>query len=97
MEIYFRDKKLQRLVEDERLLVKTLGKIRSNILLRRLDDMAVANSVTLLKSLPGRFHELTGNRNGQWACDLDHPYRLVFEVEGETTVNIIEIIDYHGK
>ena len=27
----------------------------------------------------GHYHELTGDRKGEWACDLDQPYRLIFE------------------
>ena len=45
-------------------------------------------------------------RAGQWACDLDHPYRLIFKpvmnsdgnIIGliiEQTVSILEIVDYH--
>ncbi len=52
------------------------------------------------------------DRKGQWACDLDHPYRLIFTPH-ETpiptdpngryiwieikSVEIVEIVDYHSK
>ena len=40
---------------------------------------------------------LKGNRKNQFAVDLVHPYRLVFEKKGTEIqiANIIEIIDYH--
>ena len=42
-------------------------------------------------------HPLKGNRKNQFAVDLVHPYRLVFEKKGTEIqiANIIEIIDYH--
>ena len=45
----------------------------------------------------GRCHPLKGNRKNQYAVDLVHPYRLVFEkVEDQIQiVSITEIIDYH--
>ena len=63
-------------------------------------------AIDALKNVAGRFHELTGNRAGQWACDLDHPYRLIFKpvlnsdgnIVGlivEQTVSILEIVNYH--
>ena len=63
-----------------------------------------------MRHLPGNFHELTGNRKGQWACNLDQPYRLIFapttdpiptDDDGKNIwlelieVEIIEIVDYH--
>ena len=40
---------------------------------------------------------LTQNRKGQYAVDLVHPYRLVFEKNGDEIqiANILEIVDYH--
>ena len=32
-----------------------------------------------MRWLPGRCHELTGNRKGQLSVDLDGPYRLIFK------------------
>jgi proteic killer suppression protein len=31
-----------------------------------------------MKPLPGRCHELIGDRSGQLSLDLDHPWRLIF-------------------
>ena len=45
----------------------------------------------------GRCHPLKGNRKGQYAMDLVHPYRLIFEqIEDEIKIaNVMEIVDYH--
>lgn len=39
----------------------------------------------------------TYNRKGQYAVDLVHPYRLIFEKHGNEIqiAHIMEIVDYH--
>ena len=79
---------------------------------RRLDDIRAAENMEVLMTLPGRCHPLKANKKGQWAIDLEHPYRLVFEPLEDplpiskdgwldlkliTTVKLIEVEDYHGK
>ena len=66
------------------------------------------NARTLAKvpaTPPERRHRLTGRRKGQYAVDLVHPYRLVFEpTSGKagaddpgavTAITIVEVVDYH--
>ena len=45
----------------------------------------------------GRCHPLHQNRKNQYAVDLVHPMRLVFEKRGTQIqiANITEIVDYH--
>ena len=45
----------------------------------------------------GRCHLLKGDRKNQYAVDLIHPYRLVFEKKGNEIqiAFILEIVDYH--
>lgn len=65
-----------------------------------------------VRNLPGHYHELRDDRKGQWSCDLDQPYRLIFKPHEDpipedeygryiwieiTVVEIIEIANYHGK
>jgi len=74
--------------------------------------MYAAETYDDLRNLPGRYHELKNQRKGQWACDLDHPYRLIFTPQERpipadkngkfiwieiTSVEIIEITDYHKE
>ncbi len=49
----------------------------------RLDDLQAAPTLATMRGLPGRCHELTGNRAGQLSLDLVHPYRLIFEPADE--------------
>jgi proteic killer suppression protein len=51
---------------------------RAKSIRRRLDDLRAAPSLEVMRSLPGRCHELKGNRAGRLSLDLDGPYRLLF-------------------
>ncbi len=110
MDIKFGQKKLEKLANDSRKCFKDLGQIRGKLYLKRLNDLSDAENLEKVRYAPGNFHELTGNRKGQWACDLDQPYRLIFKPQsnpiptnddGQSVwieivgVEIIEIVDYH--
>jgi len=112
VEIKFTDKRLEKLANDDRKMLKELGKVRATILRRRLTQMEDANTLEDVRYLPGNYHELTQNRKGQWGCDLDQPYRLIFTAQERpipstkdgkyiwleiSGVEIIEIIDYHKE
>lgn len=77
-----------------------------------MTDLLAATCLEDLRNVPGtgRLHELTGDRKGQFAMDLLHPYRLIFEPTENppplkddggldwlqiTAVTIVEIADYH--
>lgn len=80
MVILFKTTKLERECNNENLLVKRFGVLRSKLLKRRLTELQAAASLNVLRLLPqSRCHELKGNRKGQLSVDLDHPYRLTFE------------------
>ena len=110
MRVSFADRRLGKLVNDDRKLWKELGKQRAIILRRRLAQLQDAQTLEEVRYLPGNYHELKNNRKGQWACDLDQPYRLVFKPDitpvpineqGQycwakiTGITIIELINYH--
>ncbi|MBQ9642051.1 MAG: type II toxin-antitoxin system RelE/ParE family toxin [Bacteroidaceae bacterium] len=112
MEIRFRDSKLEKLSKDERKCLRTLGAMRGRLFLSRLLDLSDADSLEDVRYMPGHYHELTADRKGQWACNLDQPYRLIFEPhlkpiptspDGKfiwieiKAVEIVEISNYHGK
>ena len=59
-------------------LVKKHNRQRARLLRRRLDDLRAAPNLRALRNLPGRCHELKGDRAGQLSLDLDGPYRLLF-------------------
>ena len=79
MEITFSNKKLEKLANDDSKCLKEFGKLRADKYKIRLSQLRFAQTLEDVRMMPGNYHELTGNRKGQWACDLDQPYRLVFE------------------
>lgn len=112
MDVTFANKKLRKCANDDRFAIRELGKLRFEIFKRRMAALYVAENMEELKHVPGHWHELTGNRKGQWACDLDQPYRLIFEPQERPiptdkqgkciwveikAVEIIEITNYHKE
>jgi len=112
VKITFTDKNLAEQANDDRLMGKALGKIRAKIFRRRLAQLEDAETLEDLRNLPGNYHELKNDRKGQWACDLDQPYRLIFSPHEHpiptndagqyiwieiTGVEIVEIVNYHKE
>ena len=111
MEVYFTNTKLQKELQDRSRRQRKHGPRRAGLLQRRLDDLVDAETLEEMRPpMPGRCHELTGDRKGQIALDLDHPYRLIFEPYHDpiprkadggidwkaiTAVLIIGVEDYH--
>mgnify|MGYP000003460239 CR=1 FL=1 len=78
--------------------IRTYGVEMAEKLHSRLDQIRAIDSVEhLIQFQFGRCHALKGNRKNQYAMDLVHPYRLIFEKKGNDIqiVRIIEITDYH--
>ena len=65
---------------------------------QRIGEITASDTVEfMIQFRIGRCHSLHNNRKGQYAVDLVHPYRLVFEINGNEIqiANIMEIVDYH--
>lgn len=110
MNITFANKNLKKWANNDKQAIKKLGKRRAELYKQRLDDLMDVATLEEVRYLPGNYHELKGNRKGQWSCNLDQPYRLIFEphehpiptnesgqyIWGEIKgVEIMEITDYH--
>jgi len=110
MKIIFRNNKLRKQANNDHLLIRAYGKERALRIKQRLDDLLAAETLEAVRYLPGKYHELKGKRKGQIACDIGHPYRLIFRPvanplpinnDGQliwseiTIIEIIEIVDYH--
>jgi plasmid maintenance system killer protein len=52
--------------------------VRARKIQQRLVALRAAETLTDMRVLPGRCHELHGNLAGHLSLDLDHPYRLLF-------------------
>ena len=64
----------------------------------RIDQIRAVDTIEqMIQFNIGRCHPLHQNRQGQYAVDLIHPMRLVFEKkESEVQIAcIVEIVDYH--
>nr|WP_202944543.1 hypothetical protein [Oscillochloris trichoides] len=92
-------------------LSRRYGDEQARRILRRLDDLRAADTLDVLRTLPGRCHELKQDRIGQIAIDVRHPYRLIFVPAHDpiprredggldwshvTSVRILAVEDYHG-
>lgn len=100
------------MANNESFAIRNLGSLRAKLFKSRLDDLDAAITLEDVRFLPGNYHELKADRKGQWACDLDQPYRLIFKPHENpiptdkngkyiwieiTGVEVIEITNYHGK
>ena len=98
MDITYRNKKIKSVCTDAKTAVRAYGLEMALIIHQRIDEINAADTVEMLiRFRIGRCHPLMQNRKGQYAVDLVHPYRLVFEKIGDIIqiANILEIVDYH--
>lgn len=110
MEIAFATTRLQKQCSSGRGLRRRLGDQVARKATAHLATLAAATSLEDLRYLPGRCHELRGDRDGQLAIDLPDGKRLVLEPAAEPApskpdggldwtqvrdVRILEIEDYH--
>ena len=111
MQVSFRTKKMQKTCSSQKAMVREWGPRTAKKLQQRLAELAAANSLGDLRSLPAaRCHELSQDRKGQLAVDLAHPYRLIFEPDQKpvprksdhgldwprvTCIAVLEVTDYH--
>jgi plasmid maintenance system killer protein len=105
MEITFKSKKLQKICSSEKSLVIAYGQNCARKISSRLDDLQASPTLEAFKVLPGRCHELIGDRKGLLSLDVEHPLRLIFEPANEnvkmrehggldwSSVSAVEIID----
>lgn len=104
MDISFRDKKLKKLVDDEKQLLRKYGKVQAKKIYQRLGELVAAKNLYDISRLPqARLHKLEGNLHGHFAVDILQPYRIIFKSQNDelielvsiTSVCISKIVDYH--
>jgi proteic killer suppression protein len=111
MEVVFRTRKLQKASNSEELLEREYGAENGRLIMRRLTVLKEADSLAdVPRDRPDRCHQLEGKRKDQFAVDLKHPFRLVFEPAHDslprrgdggldlvhiTSICILDIEDYH--
>ena len=98
LKVEYKNKKLEKVCTDAKNAEKQYGRQMAEKIQFRIDQIRAADSIESLVQLHiGRCHSLTGDRNGQYAMDLVHPYRLIFCEKGKNIeiALILEIVDYH--
>ena len=111
MNVHFANNRLARLFNSQTRAVRQYGERRANLLLARLIVSENAPTLSDVSSQPPiRRHQLTGNRNEQFAVQVDYQYRLVFQPDHDpvprfpdggidlakvTAIVIVEVTDYH--
>ena len=96
MEVSYKSKKLERICTDFSEASRKHGKRMAKLIHQRIYELVAADSVDMLvKFKIGRCHSLDGKRDGQFAMDLEHPHRLIFESTDLGSIHVVEIVDYH--
>lgn len=110
MLIVFANTKMEKLFNSEKDLTRKYGQQAKKIRVRMAVLRAAANLARVSNLPPERCHELSEGRAGQFAVDLMHPFRLVFEPADEpvprkadggidlalvTKIRILNVEDYH--
>jgi plasmid maintenance system killer protein len=110
VDITFSTRKLEKQCNDSKTMTRAWGAFQAKKLRQRLDELKAASTLEVMRLLPGRCHELKGDRAGQISLDLEHPNRLVFEPANVpiprkqdgglnwtaiTAVRIIGVVDTH--
>lgn len=82
MELFFATARLAKACSSDKEMRRQFGTVRARRLAVRLQQLRLADSLADLEGVAGRFHELTQDLDGQYAVDLDGPYRLLFSAVG---------------
>lgn len=110
MEIQFASERLRDECNDSKSRARRYGKQGGKRLGQRLDDLDAVANLEDARSLPGKLHELKGDRKGQLAMTVDGGKRLIMEpVDPDqarkpdggldwtlvTAIRILAVEDYH--
>lgn len=98
IDVSYRTSQLRKVCENAEVATKKYGAEMAEKIHMRIDQIRAADSVEeLVQCRIGRCHPLQGNRKGQYAMYLTHPYRLILEKKNGKliAVEILEIVDYH--
>ncbi|MDM8212190.1 type II toxin-antitoxin system RelE/ParE family toxin [Mediterraneibacter glycyrrhizinilyticus] len=98
MKITYKTSKIEKVCTIASEADKKYGPEMAEKIHQRIDEIDASDTIEeMIQFHIGRCHSLKGNRKGQYAMDLVHPYRLVFEKIGTKIqiANIMEIVDYH--
>ena len=82
MEITFRTRKLEKVFNAADDLQKSYGARMARAIMMRMAVLRAAHRLALVPTTPpDRRHQLSGDRDEQFAVDLVQPYRIVFRAQ----------------
>jgi toxin HigB-1 len=112
MEISFASRKLEKACNIEREGDRMWGTENARRVRQRFAELSAADTLAVVAKIPpARLHALKGNRKGQYAVDVKHPFRLIFELAHDpipkkddggvdlqriTRIRVLSVEDYHG-
>ncbi len=98
LRITYKSNNLKRICTNYTIAKRKHGEKMAQLIHQRINELEAAESIEILvKYSIGRCHPLKGNRKDEYAMDLIHPYRLIFEAD-KTDIRLIcitKIEDYH--
>ena len=98
MEVTYKNASIRKVCTNAQEAEKKYGVLMAEKIQMRIDQICAMDTVEhLVQHKVGRCHPLKGDRKNQYAMDLVHPQRLIFEKKGNEIqiANILEIADYH--
>jgi proteic killer suppression protein len=110
LEITFATKKLANIIISKEAIRRKYGNDNGRKIIRRMEVLRAAECLLHVPiTPPERCHQLTGDRDEQFAIDIQHPYRLLFrpmepiprkpdggiDLSAVTRIVITSIVDYH--
>ncbi len=113
MDIVFKNSRDEKFFNNRERLQKKYGQPNADRIMQRMQELRAMPNLSAAKKMPQlRCHQLKGDRKGELAVDLAHPYRLIFTVAQNPeptkedggldwsrvdTIQIERVEDYHGK
>ena len=98
LKINYKSNSLERICKNYSMAQRKYGERMARLIHQRVYELQSADSVDMLVRYSiGRCHPLEGNRKSEYAMELVHPYRLIFE-QNKADVQVVRIIsieDYH--
>lgn len=92
LKVEYKSKKLEKICTDASFTEKIYGIKMAEKIQLRVDQIKATDSIEMMiKYKIGRCHLLKGKRSNQYAVDLVHPYRLVFE-KRKSEIHLVCII-----
>lgn len=107
MNIKYKNKKLEKILNNERLLYQNYKKSEAIKIMSRMTEIRAAHCLADIPTTPPpRRHKLDNNKDGMWGIDYSVNDRIIIEPIGDfdendlttiTDIKIVSLEDYHRK